>query len=187
MTTLRGVEKRIDWFLEHNPSAVGMCLNHTWLATDIPPAGCADANACVDYVRKHGELRDSRKAPRGAWVLYRSSTYGHAALSLGDGKIASTDVNGPATTGKVPLDYPMTHWGHSYAGWTDWYGVRFPVAEGGDDVPLTDDEIERIAKRVWNFAIAEGPDSKQEQAAKAYLRETWRRAGRAAEQEQGGG
>lgn len=179
----RGIEQRIDWFLAHNPSAVGMCLNHTWQATDLPSVGCDDANAAVDYVKRNGELRGGGDPPRGAWVLWRSSTFGHAALSLGDKRIASTDVNGQPV-GKVSIDYPSTHWGHSYAGWCDWYGERFTVGDkGGDDVPLTDDEIERIARKVWAFQIPEEGDSKEEKPAKVYLRQTWNRAGRAAQQE----
>ena len=125
---MRSASERIAWFREHKPEAVGMCLRHTWQATDIPAAGMPDANAGVAYVKKHGHLHTDRKPPRGAWVWWTSSTHGHVCLSLGDGRILSTDVNGPASTGTVALNYPEVHWNHRYAGWSSWYGVPFTTA-----------------------------------------------------------
>jgi len=53
-----------------------------------------------------------------------------------------------------------------------------------EDMPLTDDDVERIAKKVWNMAIPESSDQKaDEKPAKVYLRQAWARAGKAAEQE----
>ncbi len=126
----RSPNDRIKWFLSNKPSDVGMCLNHTWIATDIPSANCADANAGVELVRAHKEMR-SGPPPRGAWCWWTSSNHGHAALSVGNGKIASVDVNGPQTTGVVSLSYPVDVWGHVYQGWSDFFGVRFDV--GGDE------------------------------------------------------
>lgn len=123
----RSVKDRIEWFRTHKPAAVGLCLRHTWQATDIPAVGKPDANSALSYVREHGHLNADRNPPRGAWVFWSSSTHGHAALSLGKRRILSTDVAGPATTGAVPLTYPETHWNHRYEGWSSWYGVEFPV------------------------------------------------------------
>lgn len=126
---MRSVQGRLDWFRKNRPEAVGMCLRHTWMATDIPAVGMVDANAALAYVRKHGHLVVNRHPPKGAWVFWYSATHGHVALSLGDQRILSTDVNGPATTGSAGLSYPETHWGHTYAGWSSWYGTAFPVGD----------------------------------------------------------
>ena len=130
---MRSVNDRIKWFRAHRPKdetgviRAGLCLRHTWMATDIPWVGLADANAALEYVRRHGHLRTNRNPPRGAWVFWWSSTHGHVAISVGDQRIVSTDVNGPGSTGEVGLGYPEIHWGHIYEGWTDWYGVPFTV------------------------------------------------------------
>lgn len=126
---MRTFNERIKWFREHNPSAVGQCLHHTWEATQIPATGTADANLGVALVRKNGKMHTDRNPPRGAWVWWTSSTHGHVCLSLGDGQILSTDVHGPATVGVVSLRYIEDVWHHNYAGWSKWFGVSFPVAQ----------------------------------------------------------
>lgn len=148
----RSVNDRIHWFLTTKPPGVGMCLRHTWLATDLPYVGIPDANAGWAYVKGNGKLYPKdRKPPRGAWVWYASPTHGHVGISLGDGVIASTDVNGPATTGRVQLSYPETVWGHRYVGWSDWFGESFTV--GDEDMPLSDADINRIARAVWEHGL----------------------------------
>ncbi len=148
----RKPNERIDWFLSNKPVKEGRCLEHTWNATAIPSVGCDDANAGVAVVKNAGEMR-SGPPPRGAWCWWTSVDHGHAALSMGDGNIASVDVAGPATTGVVPLSYPVEKWGHTYQGWSSFYGVEFDVGDEDDDVPLTDAEIEKIAKAVWQFQL----------------------------------
>lgn len=138
MTSPRGIEDRIRWFLDHDPSGTGMCAQHTWhsLGGDQgnPPAwGCADANECVDKVRASGRYWTPQTwdgpPPRGAWVGYTYGSYGHACLSLGDGTIATTDpAGGQGMTGVEDLDYPSKWGANGWTVWTDQYnGVRFPV------------------------------------------------------------
>lgn len=125
---MRSVHDRIAYFRAHPPAAAGLCLRHTWQATDIPAVGMADANAGVELVKRAGYLHADRNPPRGAWVWWTSPTHGHVCLSLGGDRILSTDVNGPATTGTVDLSFPETQWGHTYAGWSNWYGEAFTTA-----------------------------------------------------------
>lgn len=153
MSTPRGIEERIDWFLDHSPSGPGMCAQHTWHALGgdqgNPPAwGCEDANECVGKVEASGRCWTPATwdgpPPRGAWVGWRYGNDGHAALSLGDGRIATTDPSDGEPTGVEPLDYP-TRWGFNaskgdYTVWTDTYaGVRFEVAQpvGHGDIYLS--------------------------------------------------
>lgn len=143
MSDPRGVDERIDWFLDHNPSGTGMCAQHTWHALGgdkgNPPAwGCSDANECIDKIRASGRYWTPSSwagpPPRGAWVGYQYGSHGHACLSLGDGRIATTDPAGdPGGSGVEDLDYP-NQWGASgWDLWTDQYnGVRFDVE--GDDM-----------------------------------------------------
>lgn len=132
---MRGPKERIKWFLNHPPRnsagnvAAGQCLRHTWLATDIPAVGSPDADAAYRYVLGKGKLHRNKKAPVGAWMFWTggSEGHGHVAIAMSGNRIASTDVNGPATTGVRPENWIEQNWGQHYEGWTDWYGVPFPV------------------------------------------------------------
>lgn len=135
MSSPRGIEERIDWFMEHNPSGPGMCAQHTWHSlggnNGNPPAwGCSDANECIDKIRASGRYWNNNGdiPPRGAWVGYKYGSNGHACLSLGDGRIATTDPGNGKPVGIEDLDYP-NKWGASgWDIWTDQYnGVRFDV------------------------------------------------------------
>ena len=156
MSNPRGVEDRIDWFLNHNPSGVGMCAQHTWHALGgdkgNPPAwSCDDANECIDKIKKSGRYHTPATwdgpPPRGAWVGYKYGSYGHACLSLGDGRIATTDPNGdPGGSGIEDINYP-NKWGASgWDIWTDEYnGVRFPVTyQEDDDMAWSKDDQNRF-------------------------------------------
>jgi hypothetical protein len=131
----RGAEDRIRWFLANKPSGPGMCAQHSWHALggdrgNPPRWYAANANAVYDKVRAAGRYWTS-DPPRGALVLWEYGTNGHAALSLGDGRIATTDATGSRNgePGIEPIGYPAK-WGASPIKriWTDTYnGVRFGV------------------------------------------------------------
>jgi hypothetical protein len=91
---------------------------------------------------------------------------------MGDGKIASVDVKGPQTTGVVSRDFPEREWGHTYEGWSRYYGVEFAVGDEEEDMPLTDEEIEKIARAVWQHKLentsGDQPQAK-DQPAKWFL------------------
>lgn len=164
----RNVADRIHWFLTNHPGTAGMCLRHTWQATAVPYVGIPDANAGWAYVKVNGHLHTDRNIPRGAWVWYSSPSHGHVGIALGDGMLASTDVHGPGTTGRVPDTWPEQIWGHTYQGWSDWYGETFTTE--GDDMPLTKDDVDRIAKAVWLYELEnETNDPKQRKPAGWFL------------------
>lgn len=154
MKAPRGVEERIRWFLANDPSGVGMCAQHTWHALGgnygNPPAWrAASANAAIAKVKASGRYWTPKTwfgpPPRGAWVGYQYGEHGHACLSMGDGRIATTDPAGrPGKTGVESINYP-SKWGASgWTVWTDQYnGVRFPV--GGSTVASL--SLKETAKR----------------------------------------
>jgi hypothetical protein len=162
----RPIRKRKQWFLNHSPGGAGRCLEHTHDAIDLPPAGIPTANQAVAYLRENDKLYGGQP-PVGAMVLWTSSTYGHAALSLGRNRlrnrwmIASTDVKGPNTVGVVPLGYIAQYWGHQYAGWSDWYAGE--TYEVGYNMPLSNEDIKKIAAEVWNHELENTttPDKKK--------------------------
>lgn len=145
----RGVEERIKWFLSHNPAEEGQCLHHVWEATDIPEQGIPNANEGWQYIARNGYLHRDRNPLKGAWVWYANSTFGHVALSDDHGLIDSTDVDGAATVGRVPLSWPEQNWGQRYVGWSSWFGESFDVGE--DDV-ISDKDKQDIANMAGNQA-----------------------------------
>lgn len=135
-TNYRSVDSRIDWFLTHKPSGVGMCAQHTWhslggnKSVPCPPRwGVPHANAMYDKIIASGRYFTGIP-PRGAIVVWKYGKYGHAALSVGDGKIATTDPNGkPGGVGVEDITYPHK-WGATSGKriWTDTYnGVKVGV------------------------------------------------------------
>ena len=48
-----------------------------------------------------------------------SSGYGHIAISLGNGKVRSSDAGGSGSVATVPLGSIARDWHLDYAGWAD--------------------------------------------------------------------
>lgn len=111
----------------------GMCLWQTqeWMQS---PHVYPDATA-----QWHGAARQhpgDRNPPRGAPVFYTggSSGHGHACISLGDGKIRSTDCTSTYHVSDTDLGWPERTWGLKYAGWTEDIGnVDVPYLVGGGE------------------------------------------------------
>jgi hypothetical protein len=124
----RSVEGRIAWFRNHHQGwpgrrRGGLCARHTWLSLGVPPIGAPSAHKALELTRKAGNLNQGTP-PRGAVVFYKGGRYGHAALSLGGGKIITTDAHGAGTIGERPLDWPEQAWGHERVGWAWAWGSR---------------------------------------------------------------
>jgi hypothetical protein len=62
---------------------------------------------------------DRTNVPRGAAVYWTGGShgYGHIALSLGNGKVRSTDAGGRGRVATVDLGWVERAWGLRYAGW----------------------------------------------------------------------
>src|SRR5262245_14616377 len=60
-----------------------------------------------------------RHPPRGSLVYWTGGShgFGHIAVSLGDGRIRSTDAGGAGRVATVRLGWVEAHWGLTYAGW----------------------------------------------------------------------
>lgn len=120
-----------------------------------------------------------RTPPKGAPVYYRGGQYGHAVLSVGGGRIRSTDCTTASHVGEVDVSWVENHWGYAYLGWTeDINGVHVMRGhlEEEDDMPLTDDDLEKIAKRVWGFLIETRGDEPRDIKARDMLAETHNRS-----------
>ena len=69
-------------------------------------------SAIQDWRSQH-QHTDFRNAPRGAMVFYNTSSNGHVALSLGDGRVVSSSAHG--RVGIVPIDHFQRPLGWAYA------------------------------------------------------------------------
>lgn len=122
-------------------NGVGMCLQwsreRAAIASRYPDAATAWRHA----KRRH---KGDKNPPRGAMVYWTggSKGYGHIAVSLGGGKIRSSDAGGNGRPATVDVDWPTRTWGMPYAGWADNVNdVTIPGVGGGqeDDVELQDE------------------------------------------------
>jgi len=94
---------------------VGMCLRYVRQVYGIA-AKYDDADEAWRNV--NARHAGDRAAPAGAPVWYTGG-FGHVAVSLGGGRIWSTDYPSPGRCGETDLDWPTRQWGHPYAGWSE--------------------------------------------------------------------
>ena len=84
--------------------------------------GAADAEDYLKAAKRAGTLNpieDPEDVPAGALVLWTGgrNDHGHAAYSLGEGGIVSTDLPKAGRVGRVHIDAPNKYWGLALAGW----------------------------------------------------------------------
>ncbi len=110
------------------------CLNavQTWL--DAPWAGPSAIWAWTNAKGKHGP---GTTPPAGAPVFFTGSKYGHICLSVGGGKVRSTDwpragrAGQTAPVGETTIANLARSWGRTYAGWADHLGGQRIPGLGG--------------------------------------------------------
>lgn len=128
----------------------GMCQQVTrgWLLG--PSAGDRDFDGDADAVdgwksepahARHGD----RNPPRGVPVSWSGGKngFGHRALSLGNGKIRTTDGDGEGVVATRDLGWPEREWGLTYLGWSE--------TITGQDIPLPPPPPPPAPSRLTNF------------------------------------
>ena len=94
----------------------GMCLVQvrTWAGIDA-----RYGTAAIAWFNTNHRFPGDRNPPRGAPVFWTGGSrgFGHIALSLGNGKIRSTDVGGSGNVATVDLGYIERNWHERYMGW----------------------------------------------------------------------
>lgn len=89
-------DRAVDWFKRRNGQAVydGLCQKAVELAYGREFV-YASATAAYRAAVTQGKLKTTGIPPKGAWVYWAASTSnGHVALSLGDGRVFSTNASG---------------------------------------------------------------------------------------------
>jgi uncharacterized protein YraI len=93
----RSVNGAISWQFARLGSTAdeGWCLRFQAQSYGWGASGWSTAEIGGDWIESHGYLRTAGVPPRGALVWYHNSAgSGHIVVSLGEGKIIGTSVNG---------------------------------------------------------------------------------------------
>jgi|SRR5262245_2870514 len=77
------------------------------------------ADAATAWRNTNDRYPGNRNPPRGSAVYWTGGShgYGHIAISVGGGKVRSTDAGGSGRVATVDLGWVEAHWGLPYAGW----------------------------------------------------------------------
>jgi hypothetical protein len=104
----------------------GQCLNWSREQAGIPSLYADAATAWEHAADRHAGDTDP---PAGAAVYWLggSGGHGHVAISLGGGRVRSSDAGGYGVVGTIQLERLTREWGLEYAGWSDSInGYRIP-------------------------------------------------------------
>lgn len=116
-------------------NTVSYCQLWTRTQFGAPSAGDRDHDGDADAVdgwksEPVSKRHTNRTPPRGvpvAWSGGRNG-FGHRAVSLGNGKIRSTDAGGPGKVATVDLGWVEKNWGFKYLGWSETMtGIVIPL------------------------------------------------------------
>lgn len=118
---MRTPEQAIQWTERRGPipGGRGWCKRETRSAFDVASDGSEDAAQA--FRRTKHRHSPATVPPRGAvcWWTGGRNGHGHVAISLGGGRIRSTDLPTSGAWGSVNLSTPSTVWGLHYEGWSE--------------------------------------------------------------------
>ncbi|MDL5158824.1 hypothetical protein [Actinomycetospora termitidis] len=107
--------QKVDAAIERFESRIGSTAYENWCERAVENAFGTQghyASAIQDW-RSQDQHSDWQHAPRGAMVFYDTSSDGHVALSLGDGRVVSSSAH--HRVGIVPVGYFQHPLGWAYA------------------------------------------------------------------------
>lgn len=93
----------------------GLCLVFVRSMHDVPSL-FGSAKAAWTHA---GHQHTSKNPPAGAPVYWSGGTYGHIALSTGNGRCISTDIRRKGRPNEVDINTIRHDWGLRYLGWTE--------------------------------------------------------------------
>lgn len=127
----------------------GTCQLWTRTMFGAPSAGDQDGDHDADAVdgwksEPVSKRHTGRNPPRGTPVAWSggSNGNGHRAISLGNGKIRSTDAGGSGKVATVDLGWVEKNWGLRYLGWSETIsGQQIPVPAKREKLKLKFAEV----------------------------------------------
>jgi hypothetical protein len=134
-----------------------MCMNYVWYQLSYAHTyGIANAYAGWDMAQRQHGGSDKGNPPAGAPVYWATDhPYGHVAISVGGGKCRSTDWPSKGKVGTVSISEMTNAWGMTLLGWTEDLCGDSIEGIGDDDMPLTDDDLNKIAAKVWAHKVGD--------------------------------
>lgn len=93
----------------------GLCLRFVRTALGIPAVYPSAIAAWKGAQNKH----TAGPPPAGAPVFWSGGAYGHIALSVGGGRVLSTDIRRRGHVDEVAIDLVHDRWGLTYLGWSE--------------------------------------------------------------------
>jgi hypothetical protein len=120
----------------YRTNRVGMCLFHVQSWLGAPWSGPYAYWAWQHARHKHP---GDKNPPPGVPVYWSGGRYGHIALSVGGGRVRSTDWPRRGHVGECTIDQLSRAWGKRYAGWA--------ADIGGQNIPGVGHPAPRPAPR----------------------------------------
>ena len=118
---MRSASEAVRYARRFTTNRRGMCLYHvqTWLG-----APWSGPYAEWAYHKWGGQHPGDKNPPPGVPVYWHNprSRYGHIALSVGGGRVRSTDWPGSGRVSELSIDQMTRAWGLQYLGWSSRIG-----------------------------------------------------------------
>lgn len=95
-----------------------LCLQFTRLCYGVA-ASAPDANAGWRNATKRHAATSGANIPAGVPVWWAVGSYGHVAISTGNGKCVSNDILRSGKVDEVSIDYITKRWGARLLGWSE--------------------------------------------------------------------
>ncbi len=105
-------------FRRYTHCTPGQCLHYVSISLG-GPFGWPHLGYAADAHRHARALHDDTHPPAGVPVYFLGSKYGHITLSVGAGKVRSTDYPHRGAIGEVGIMTLARAWGREYAGWSE--------------------------------------------------------------------
>src|SRR5262245_48884821 len=140
----------------------GMCQQQTRIWAGI---SAKYPDAITAWRNTNDRHPGNRNPPRGSFVFWSggSSGHGHVAMSLGGGKVRSTDAGGRGRVATVELGWVERNWDQHYEGWS-WDNNEQTVIHSTPKPPKPKDgpnpNIEKAIKNLDKAIAANKGDKK---------------------------
>ena len=174
MATTRSASEAARVAMRYTSYPVGQCLNFVWKCISAPKSyGCYDADEAWSRAK---QKMTTGTPPVGAPVYFRGGSHGHIAISLGGGKIRSTDFPTHGRVSTTTINDLCREWYGTTANYRGWSrdlcgdpipGLQAPVVVSSSTSGLpvnktspiresnlrlgkTNADVGRFQKALWN-------------------------------------
>jgi len=118
-------------------------------------------------VVKAASIKSLDDIPAGRMLYWSGGSrgFGHAAVSIGNGQIASTDAPTSGRVGKVAIDWVRQRWGLTFLGYVEVEGNGYTLADKGSTATKT---VAQLAAEVIAGKWGNDPDRSRKLKAAGY-------------------